>query len=347
MIKHDESRRNADPAANDNNNSDNNDTEDNDNEVRGCGEVRCRAVIVAAAVTSALTVIITAGAWRKVSDFVYDPLPDPEIQAAEILIRPSPEMILCPPDLTEPTEPPTEPPTDPPTEPPATKPSFPNLAHVDLVSAPELEQEARDIINKRTHQVIRTGAEDGVFDGALFVGDSRTVGFAEKSGVKATFFADVGVDVDRVLSQRFMIDGGEWKSLETLCGEGGYTKVYMSMGLNEMGWEVSESFISKYTVAASRVRSALPEAVIYIQGIIPITAEASATKYANWGGNVKLREYNDLLQRMCGECGLIYLDVYSAFADENGCLPEVYSSDGVHLSLAGYAHWREYLASVS
>lgn len=345
MSKQDEYRGNI-ASGTISNNVDNN---SGGNEEKRSAEVRRRMVLTAAAVTSALAVTLIAGARQNVSDPLHAPAPDVGISAAELLARPEPESVLCHPDLTEPTEPPTEPPTDPPTEPPtetsATEPPAP--VPDDAAEVPQLEQNVRDIINKRTHQVIRTGTEDGVFAGALFIGDSRTVGFAEKSGVKATFFADVGIDVDRVLSQRFMIDGGEWKNLETLAAEGGYTKVYMSMGLNEMGWEVSESFISKYIVAISRVRSVLPGAAIYVQGIIPITADAAATKYADWGGNVKLQEYNSRLQKMCAECGLIYLDVYSAFADENGCLPEVYSSDGVHLSSAGYAHWREYLAAVS
>jgi hypothetical protein len=211
---------------------------------------------------------------------------------------------------------------------------------------PEAPNDVKEIINKRTHEVICTGAEEGTFDGALFIGDSRTVGFAEKSGVKATYLADVGMDVNRVLSPRFMVENGEWRSLETLVGEKAYKKVYISMGLNEMGWVYSDSFIAKYIDAASRIRNVKPDAVIYVLGIIPVTAEAEE-QYSDWGGNAKVREYNDLLRKMCAECGLIYLDVYSAFADENGCLIEEYSSDGVHLSAEGYTLLRECLVAIS
>ena len=40
---------------------------------------------------------------------------------------------------------------------------------------------------------------------------------------------------------------------------------------------------------------------------------------------------------------MVYLDLYSEFADENGSLPEGLSRDGVHLTKEPCQRWLEYL----
>ena len=247
---------------------------DNNTNSKICGNAEGRSfdvrrgVLIAVAVAAALTVILAAVAVQRDSENLISSAIDSDIWEVDPFVKPTAEQALAIPALTEPVVLPTNPPEE-----------ADDAAHIELsTESPAISNvdppddrvpseksgifgDVKHTINQRGHQVIRTGTEDGTFAGALFIGDSRTVGFAEKSGVKATYLADIGIDVNRVLSPRFMIDGGEWKSLETLAAEGGYTKVYMSMGLNEMGWEVSESFISKYIVAASRVRGALPEEI--------------------------------------------------------------------------------------
>ena len=59
--------------------------------------------------------------------------------------------------------------------------------------------------------------------------------------------------------------------------------------------------------------------------------------------NDHLRIYNQLMQQVAEEKKVAYVNVYEAFADENGSLPEVDSRDGVHLYKESCQRWLEYL----
>ena len=59
--------------------------------------------------------------------------------------------------------------------------------------------------------------------------------------------------------------------------------------------------------------------------------------------NEHLRVYNDLMRRAAEEKQVVYLDLYAAFADENGELPQGSSRDGVHLGKESCIRWLEYL----
>ena len=59
--------------------------------------------------------------------------------------------------------------------------------------------------------------------------------------------------------------------------------------------------------------------------------------------NEHLRVYNGLMQKAAEEKQVVFLDLYSEFANENGELPEEASKDGVHLKSDYCKQWLEYL----
>ena len=50
---------------------------------------------------------------------------------------------------------------------------------------------------------------------------------------------------------------------------------------------------------------------------------------------------NKGLQALCEEKGIVYIDLWTPLADENGKLDKAYTNDGLHLLGAGYAVWRD------
>ena len=88
-----------------------------------------------------------------------------------------------------------------------------------------------------------------------------------------------------------------------------------------------------------------PDAIIYIQGLIPLNEQRIAeTTGRSYLTNEHLRVYNDLMRQAAQEKQVVFLDLYSAFADENGSLPYDASNDGVHLSKAYCQQWLTYAA---
>lgn len=85
-------------------------------------------------------------------------------------------------------------------------------------------------------------------------------------------------------------------------------------------------------------------AVLYLQAIIPVNEEV-AKKYDGraYVTNAKITEYNTLLRQLAEEKQVVYLDLASALAGEDGVLPAEGTTDGVHFRREWYQKWYAYL----
>ena len=192
----------------------------------------------------------------------------------------------------------------------------------------------------------REAVENGYFDDAAFVGDSRTDGLMLYSGIgTGRNLTSNGLSIFKLAEKKALkIDGKKYTLLEALALEE-YGKVYLSLGVNELGIHNDKGFYNSYFAAFVEIRKVQPNAVIYIQGLIPLNEqqieEYNGNKYNLT--NEHLRVYNDLMRQAAEEKQVVYLDLYTEFADENGALPEGVSRDGVHLVKDACKRWLEYL----
>lgn len=243
------------------------------------------------------------------------PAPAPVQDPVQSVMAPAEEPPATEPAVTEPE--PTEVPTEPPVEP------------YDFTQpAPEGEAVEKDY-----------------FADAAFVGDSRTDGFMLYSGIgTGTSLTSNGLSIFRLESKKALkIAGEEYTLLEALALKE-YGKVYLCLGVNELGIYNDEGFYQSYLSAIDAIRAAQPNAVIYIQGLIPLNEE-ERLKAVGMSDltNDHLRVYNDLMRRAAEEKQVVYLDLYSEFVDENGSLPAGASRDGVHLNKEYCQRWLAYL----
>ena len=184
------------------------------------------------------------------------------------------------------------------------------------------------------------------FSDAAFVGDSRTDGFMLYSGIGAgRNLTSNGLSIFKLAEKKTLtINGEKYTLLEALALEQ-YGKVYLSLGVNELGLKNDSGFYNSYCEAIDAIRAIQPNAVIYIQGLIPLNEkqieEYNGNKFRLT--NEHLRVYNDLMKRAAEEKQVVYLDLYSEFVDENGELPAQSSRDGVHLKKDACKQWLEYL----
>lgn len=187
-----------------------------------------------------------------------------------------------------------------------------------------------------------TPVEDTYFSDAVFVGDSRTEGFYLYSGLKeGQYLYSVGATVESVFSKSTQkTAAGKVPILDALAGME-CSKIYLMLGVNELGWNSSQTFRDQYAKVIDRVQADHPDATVVIQSILPVSqAQENKKTYVN---NTRIREYNTLLEALAEEKGCVYLDVASAVSDENGCLRADWNSDGVHLNTAGCKAWLQYL----
>ena len=187
--------------------------------------------------------------------------------------------------------------------------------------------------------------DNSYFDDAAFIGDSRTDGFMLYSGVgTGDNLAANGVSMFRLSERKVLtIDGEKYTPLEALALKE-YGKVYIALGVNELGYNNDRGFYEKVCEAVDGIRQAQPNAVIYIQGLIPVNeAQYLESTGHDYLTNDHLRIYNQLMQQAAAEKKVAYVNVYEAFVDENGSLPEEDSRDGVHLHKESCQRWLAYL----
>ena len=190
------------------------------------------------------------------------------------------------------------------------------------------------------------------FDDAVFVGNSRTQGLLLYTGLGSTCYADVGLTVETVFSSANFDDpapadetSGETAPEKVTAAEAlekdDYRKVYLMFGINELGWSNEDVFISKYGSLIDTIRAAHPDVQVYVQSILPVSAEKQQETDSLTNG--RINAFNGQLQQLAAEKEVFYLDVASVFRDENGALPADLSNDGVHLKMEGCLSGKDYL----
>ena len=185
-------------------------------------------------------------------------------------------------------------------------------------------------------------SDEDLFSSAAFVGDSRTEGFQLYSGLEVgAYFCAVGATVQSVTEKPTQdAPGGKEPILDALA-RGSYDRIYIMLGVNELGWYRTEDFTQQYERVIDRVRADHPEARIAIESLLPVSA--AQDKKRSYVNNERIRLFNGLLEELAEETGCVFLDPASAVADESGTLPAEWTTDGVHLNSAGCRKWLEYL----
>ncbi|MGN0169812.1 MAG: GDSL-type esterase/lipase family protein [Lachnospiraceae bacterium] len=185
-------------------------------------------------------------------------------------------------------------------------------------------------------------AAESYFDDAVFIGDSRTEGFMLNAGLtNATFYSHKGITVKTVFTEPAIKMGNSKVSIMDALKKTKFSKVYIMLGINETGWVYSSMFIEKYGEIIDRIRQSNPDAVIYVQQILPVSRKVSKEhRYIN---NKRIREFNRLLQEMAEEKKVCFLNVAKAVENEKGVLPDDAAVDGIHLKKEYCQKWLEYL----
>lgn len=180
------------------------------------------------------------------------------------------------------------------------------------------------------------------FSKALFIGNSITEGFSRWGDMKeATFYAVEGLNVNSF----FNTDKFRWHNKQitpdAALAEGNFDKVFLMFGINELGWRSKEAFINRYKAVIESVKEKQPNAEIYVQSIIYVTAKKSKSdKIFN---NKKIEEFNAQIEKMSKENQVKYIDLNKGLCGDKKYLPKDAATDGIHLSPSYCKKWKAYL----
>lgn len=184
----------------------------------------------------------------------------------------------------------------------------------------------------------------GEFDSTVaFIGDSRTQGFIMYNGLKnVQDYSYIGLMVDTAVNKKFVkTDNGNKITLLEDMKNKNIEKVYIMLGVNELGWSYPQLFKVKYGELVDEIRKVKPNCQIYLQSIIPVTKSKSNSD--NIYNNTNIAKFNEYIKQVAKEKGVQYLDVKSVLVDSEGNLPENASTDGIHIGKKYCQKWLKYL----
>lgn len=186
--------------------------------------------------------------------------------------------------------------------------------------------------------------EEDFFADAAFIGDSRIDGFRLYSGLtQGDFIVKTGMSVFKVEKDLLTYNGEKMTALEAL-GQKEYGKIYLSMGINELGMYNDKGYHDHYAAFVDSIRAQQPKADIYIQLLIPVNTQKCAEKgMASYINNDQIAVYNDLLRQVAQEKQVYLVDPAQELTDETGEPPYDTVADGVHFQRGPYQQWLDYL----
>lgn len=183
------------------------------------------------------------------------------------------------------------------------------------------------------------------FDDAVFVGDSITHGLAFYGLLDSQqVVAGESVNLETALYKTpYTNSEGQAVSVFDAVKAQSPKKIYVMLGTNGIEWTDKEKLASMYESLIVKLKEAVPDAIIYIQSVLPVTKELNDNVNRDLT-NEKINAFNDLLLELAQKEQVYYLNVAEDFRDSQGNLPEEASPvDGIHFTVAYYQKWIEYL----
>ena len=180
------------------------------------------------------------------------------------------------------------------------------------------------------------------FDDAVFVGDSVTLKlsyYAASSGKlgKAQFLTRGSYGVAHAVMDTMLLTyQGKDMTVEEAIQATGATKVFLMMGMNDIGLYGIDATIDNWGKMMDRIRSACPGVTVYIQSMTPIWTGGEKGDLNNTNMDI----YNEKLKAFAADNGIDFIDVAPYMKDATGGMATRYCSDEyVHVTDLGAAAW--------
>ncbi len=186
-------------------------------------------------------------------------------------------------------------------------------------------------------------SDEEYFSDVLFLGDSRTVGFALYARIPgATYFARTSMNVSNVFDKK-PSETSDTSSydLAGLLSEKKFGKIYILLGINEIGYSYSW-IVDNYSKTIEYIRMYQPDAKIIIQSNMHVTKKKSDAN-PNTFSNARIDELNSRLSKLADGKNIFYLGFEEIFDGPDGAMSPDYSGDGVHLYAKCYKLWRDWI----
>lgn len=189
--------------------------------------------------------------------------------------------------------------------------------------------------------------DESYFEDALFIGDSRIDGLCDYGGLEdyATFACRDSLTIYKLFDESLRFRGPKgvrgYATLNEVLSFRSYGKIYLQIGINEIGTGNTRKFYEEYKKVLMKLRASQPLADLYIDGIMHVTASKSSSDPIM--NNVNIVERNRAISTLANGRDIFYIDMNPAVCDERGNLLSELSMDNAHLKAAAHNRWHDFL----
>lgn len=184
------------------------------------------------------------------------------------------------------------------------------------------------------------------FDDAAFIGDSRTVGIYDYSGIDtADFYCNDGYCTYLWSIGKSIYWQNERKkiSLDEAMDEKQYGKIYVLLGMNDCGYGSGEAFKERYEKLLQMLQEKQPNAILYLVAILHVSKEEVQSQPIF--NNLHIEDKNIIIAEFADGKNSFYLDYNNIFTNKDGYLNPELTFDGIHLYAASYEEIFEFFTN--
>ncbi len=207
------------------------------------------------------------------------------------------------------------------------------------------QQQVAEEKEKKRRENPYTKVKQSYLDDAVFIGDSRTDTLNLYAGWdNATFFCKTGTNIWAIMDDMVAQDKktGEAISIDEGLQQQKFGKVYIMLGVNELGTGTAETYYQQFKKVVERIRKLQPDAVIFVESIIHVADFADDE--GGYVNNKAIDERNAWLKKLEDKNKKIfYIDANTVLDDENGALRSDWTFDGIHLKAENIGPWKKYI----
>ena len=115
-------------------------------------------------------------------------------------------------------------------------------------------------------------------------------------------------------------------------------QIFLLIGTNDIGKEIPQKeTLDNVEAVLQAIMQDFPLTKINLISVLPVSQEERYKQKVSIRSNKKIQDLNQAYQELAQAYHQVsYVDVYSSLLDEVGQLAEAYTTDGLHLSVAGY-----------
>ena len=168
----------------------------------------------------------------------------------------------------------------------------------------------------------------GIDADAVFFGDSITRGGNFQNYLDEASIVNLGVIGDTLEDML-----GRTSMISSVSPE----KIFIMGGINSLDDEDVESALDEYEALLDQIIEENPDAEVYVESLLPVGEDNTV----NSVDNSEVIEFNEGLEGLAESRGLVYIDLYSLYVDENGFLAADMTEDGLHPASDSYTLWYE------